>query len=90
MNVDVAFIGTNGLTVRRGLTTPDQAESMVKRAMVDAARRVITVCDHSKVGTDHFAHVAALQAVDTIVTDTGLDAETAAELEAAGPNVIRA
>lgn len=90
ISVDVAFIGTNGITVRRGLTTPDQDEALVKRAMVSAARRVVVLCDHSKFGSEHFAHVAGLDAVDTVVTDTDLDEDTAAELEAAGPAVVRA
>lgn len=89
IHVDVAFIGTNGLSVRRGLTTPDQDEAMVKRAMVLAARRVIVLCDHTKVGTDHFAQFAALDVVDTVITDIGLDAETAADIEAAGTSVVR-
>src|ERR1044072_8733759 len=37
--VDVGFLPTNGISVRRGLTTPDQAEAAVKRAMIAAARR---------------------------------------------------
>lgn len=88
--VDVAFIGTNGLSASRGLTTPDQSEALVKRAMVDSSRRAVVLADHTKVGTDHFALVAPLADIDTLVTDTGLDAETAAELEAAGPRVVRA
>ena len=36
--VDVAFIGTNGISPERGLTTPDTTESAVKRAMIRAAR----------------------------------------------------
>ena len=89
IHVDVAFIGTNGLSVRRGLTTPDQDEAMVKRAMVTSARRVVVLCDHTKVGTDHFANFATLDAVDTLITDIGLDAETAADIEAAGTTVVR-
>lgn len=88
--VDVAFLGTNGLDVERGLTTPDQGEAAVKRAFVNCARRTVVVADHSKVGQVHFAHVAALADIEKIVTDTGLDEETAAEIEAAGPIVVRA
>jgi DeoR family fructose operon transcriptional repressor len=90
ISVDVAFVGTNGLTVRRGLTTPDQDEARVKRAIVNSARRAVVLCDSSKVGTDHFAQFAALDAVDTVITDTGLDDETATEIEAVGPRVVRA
>jgi DeoR family fructose operon transcriptional repressor len=88
--VDVAFLGTNGLSVRRGLTTPDQDEAASKRAMAAASRRVVVLCDHSKIGTDHFAQFGTLADVDTVITDTELDDETAAEIEAAGPTVVRA
>lgn len=88
--VDVAFVGTNGLSRERGLTTPDQSEAAVKRAMIRAARRAVVLTDHSKVGIDHFALVSPLAEIDTIITDSGLDAETAAELEGEGPEVIRA
>ncbi|AYY12441.1 DeoR/GlpR transcriptional regulator [Actinobacteria bacterium YIM 96077] len=88
--VDVAFLGTNGLSVERGLTTADQTEAGVKHAMANAARRCVVLADHTKIGTDHFARVAAIDVVDTVITDTGLDDETATELEAAGPRVVRA
>lgn len=88
--VDVAFIGTNGLSVDRGLTTPDQAEAAVKAAMVAAARRAIVLTDHSKVGNDCFARFATLADIDLLVTDEGLDADVASEIESAGPRVVRA
>jgi DeoR family fructose operon transcriptional repressor len=88
--VDVAFLGTNGLSVRRGLTTPDQDEAATKRAMAAAGRRVIALCDHSKIGTDHFAQFARLEDVDTVITDAALDEDTAAEIEAAGPTIVLA
>src|SRR4051812_44554058 len=53
--VDVAFMGANGISVERGLTTPDVAEAEVKRAMIASARRTVVLADHTKVGIDHFA-----------------------------------
>lgn len=88
--VDVAFVGTNGVSVARGLSTPDQAEAAVKSAMVTAARRVVVLTDSSKVGTDCFARFATLEQVDSIITDDRLSDAEAAEFEAAGPTVVRA
>jgi DeoR family fructose operon transcriptional repressor len=88
--VDVAFLGTNGFSLERGLTTPDSAEAAVKSAFVAAARRSILLADHTKFGTDHFAQFADLAAIDVIVSDSDLSDEAAAELEAAGPQVVRA
>jgi len=85
--VDVAFIGTNGISVERGLTTPDTTESAVKRAMIGAARRSVVLADHSKVGQDHLSRFAALDEIDTLVTDTGLDVQVAEEFRSLGLKV---
>lgn len=90
IHADVAFLGSNGLSVRCGLTTPDQDEAATKRAMVACAARVVALVDSSKIGTDHFAKFGSLDQVDTVVTDTGLDPETADEIRAAGPEVLLA
>lgn len=87
---DVAFLGTNGLTVEHGLTTPDIAEAGVKRALVAASRRAVLLADHTKIGRTEFARVAPLSAIDTVVTDSDLHVEVAEELEAAGTRVVRA
>ncbi len=90
LRIDVAFMGTNGITPEAGLTTPDQAEAEVKRAMVTAAGRVVCLADHTKVGLAQLCRFARLTDVDTIVTDAGLEDSLAEELIAAGPEVIRA
>lgn len=88
--VDVALIGANGYSARRGMTTPDQAEAVAKRAMVDASRRAIVLADATKAGDDHFHRFAANEQIDLLVTDEGLDEETAAELGSEGVTVVRA
>jgi DeoR family fructose operon transcriptional repressor len=85
---DVAFMGTNSISVERGLTTPDLAEAAVKRALMSAARRVVVLADHTKFGRDDFALVAPLSDVDTVITDIGLDVELAGDIDAAGPQVV--
>jgi DeoR family fructose operon transcriptional repressor len=88
--VDVAIIGTNGLSVARGLTTPDQSESLVKRATVDSARKCVVLTDSSKTGDDHLHRFAQVADVDVVITDTDLDDDVAAEIRAAGPEVVTA
>jgi DeoR family fructose operon transcriptional repressor len=85
---DVAFMGTNGISVERGLTTPDIAEATVKRALIGAARRTVVLADHSKFGREDFARVAPLSVVDTVITDVELDVELAEDIETAGPRVV--
>lgn len=88
--VEVAFLATSGVSPARGLTTPDSAEASIKRAAIGSARRCVLLADHTKVGDDHFTKFAALNEIDTVITDSGLDAGSAAELAAAGPKVITA
>lgn len=88
--VDVAFLGTNGCSVRRGLTTPDPAEASVKRAMIAAARRAVLLADHTKFGNDHFARFGSLTDLDLIVTDSDVEDRLAVEMESAGVRVVQA
>jgi DeoR family fructose operon transcriptional repressor len=84
INVDVAFLGANAISVERGLTTPDPAEAAVKRRMLGSARRRILLADHSKVGAVSLCRHAGLSDLDLLITDTGLPAADLAALRAAG------
>jgi DeoR family fructose operon transcriptional repressor len=88
--VDVAFMGTNGCSVERGLTTPDPAEAAVKRAMIGAARRAVLLADHTKIGNDYLARFGSLADLDLLITDDGFNDELVMDVEAAGVRVIRA
>jgi DeoR family fructose operon transcriptional repressor len=88
--VDVAFMATNGLSIRRGLTTPDPAEAEVKGAMIRAARRAVLLADHTKIGIDHFARFGSLGDVDLLITGSGLSDAVTGELELAGLQTVRA
>lgn len=89
IQADVAFLGTNGISVERGMTTPDVTEAAVKRAIVKAARRTVVLADHTKIGRDEFATVAPITDVDTLVTDDRADHDLTSHIESAGVQVIR-
>lgn len=88
--VDVAFLGTNGLSVERGLTTPDPAEAAVKRAMIAASRRTVVLADHTKIGNDYLSRFGSLSDVDLLISDSSLNDELVSDVEAEGVRVIRA
>jgi DeoR family fructose operon transcriptional repressor len=90
VNVDVAFLGTNAISVERGLTTPDPAEAAVKRLMLGCARRRVLLADSSKVGGISLCQHASLSDIDLLITDTGISAADAAAIQAAGPIVEQA
>lgn len=88
-SIDVAFLGANGFTVERGFTTPEESEADVKRAMVAASRRCVVLADSSKAGLVQFQRFARPGDVELLITDAGLDAETAEVFEEAGTQVSR-
>ncbi|WP_030377383.1 MULTISPECIES: DeoR/GlpR family DNA-binding transcription regulator [unclassified Streptomyces] len=90
IRADVLFLAANGFSAAHGLTTPDLAESAVKRAAVAAARRVVLLADSAKHGQEHFARFGGLDDVDLLITDSGLSPEDAAAIESAGTEVVRA
>ncbi len=74
LRVDVAFIGTNGISIGHGLSTPDTEEAAVKRAMVKAANFVVVAADSSKIGREEFVSFAPVADVDVLVTDSEITA----------------
>ena len=88
LRVDVAFVGTNGITAEHGLSTPDHDEAAAKRAMVRAARRVVCLADSSKAGTETAIRFAGLDEVDVLVTDSGISAADRSAYEDAGVEVV--
>jgi DeoR family transcriptional regulator, fructose operon transcriptional repressor len=88
LRVDIAFVGTNAISVRHGLSTPDSDEAAVKRAMVHSANYVVVAADSSKVGREDFVSFAPIDAVDTLITDSEISIADRQELTAQGLEVV--
>lgn len=88
LNVDVAFIGVNGVSVERGLTTNNEEEAEVNRAMVDVARRVIVVADHSKLGRATLVQICPLDAAHVLITDREARVRDVEAIRQAGIEVV--
>ena len=86
MRADVAFIGTNALTIDHGLSTADSQEAAIKAAFVTNAHKVVVLCDSSKLGNDYLVSFASLADIDVVITDAAaptsfLDALRANDVE---------
>lgn len=88
--LDLAVLGTNGISLERGLTTPDPAVSALKARVIARSRRRVFVGVHTKFGVDSFARFADVADFHALVTDRGLRTIDAARYGALGPTVIRA
>ena len=72
LHVDTLVLGVHGITAREGLTTPNLVEGATDRAMVESARRLVVVADHTKWGVVGLSTIADLRQVDVLVTDAEL------------------
>jgi DeoR family fructose operon transcriptional repressor len=88
LRVDVAFLGTNGVTAEHGLTTPDPDEAAVKRALIASARRVVALADASKFGVETAVRFAAVGEIDVLVTDSDVSSADRRALTKAGVEVV--
>jgi DeoR family fructose operon transcriptional repressor len=85
--VDKAFIATNGISAKSGLSTPDINIAEVKKALIDIALEVIVICDNSKLGSVAFAKFAPIKMVDLLITDNNADPDELKAISECGVNV---
>lgn len=84
---DLLFLGAHALDLEGGISTPNPAEAAVDQVMMEQARRVVLVVDHSKFGTRTLCRIASLAEVDAVVTDERADAEVLEQLMKLGLDV---
>jgi DeoR/GlpR family transcriptional regulator of sugar metabolism len=72
LHVDLLFMGVHGMDQRRGFTTPNLMEADTNRALMEAARKVVVVADHTKWGVVGLSSIAALDEADILITDDEL------------------
>lgn len=83
LHVDVAFLGAHAIS---GDALSESSLSVVeaKRAMIEAARRVILLADHSKFRPPAFFEVARAEAIHDLVTDEGTPEAAIEAMDASG------
>lgn len=90
VRVDKTFLGTNGLDIREGITTPNMLEASTKRKMIAVAKQVILVADHSKMGQVSFSKVAEVTDMDHCILDSGVSDKFIRELTQMGVEITLA
>lgn len=87
LEVDVAFLGTYGVSAARGFSTPDPSEAAIKRSMIKSAKRSIVLADNTKLQQTHLSAFASFENVALLITDDEGPPESVDELRAAGLTV---
>jgi DeoR family transcriptional regulator of aga operon len=87
LNLDIVFLGVDGIAPEPGLTTHHEIEAHTNRALIERARRVVVVADSSKIGRVAFARICELDRVDELITDSAADPRALATIADAGVGV---
>lgn len=82
-----AFLSGNGLTVDRGLSTPDVLAATVDQAIVRAAEEVVVLADYTKLGVDTMVQTVEVDAISHLVTDERADPDILNGLRRGGVDV---
>ena len=86
-NLDVVFMGLNGISAGGGVTTYDQDDGRIVTALLEHAKTVIAVTESAKVGKVTFARICDIERVHELITDDQADQTELAAIEAAGVRV---
>lgn len=87
LNLDMTFLGVDGIDMDEGLTTHHEVEAHTNRVMVERCRRVVIVADHTKIGQVRFAKICPLQRSHQLITDAAADPALVGKLRDAGLKV---
>lgn len=84
LHFDIAFVGTNAVSIRRGLSTPDPDEAAIKRDMITNSDRVVLLTDHTKFAQNSLVRYADLTEIDLVITGIELEESYRTALADAG------
>lgn len=86
-NVRIAFVGTDGFSIERGMTTQLVEGAEIVKAMKERAEATWLVADSSKYGKTGFVSVLSLSEVDGIITDSRIEEDALRIMSEAALNV---
>lgn len=83
-----AFIGADGISLSRGLSSYDEHESLITLKMAENADEVFLLCDSTKIEKDSFVNFAPISIIDYVITDKDLDAKLISKYQRNNVNLI--
>jgi DeoR family transcriptional regulator of aga operon/DeoR family fructose operon transcriptional repressor len=87
VHIQTAFVGAVGFTLDQGLTDVNAGEAEFKRLLVEAARQVVAVIDHSKWDRVAFTTFCLADRLELVITDPGAPAPMVESVRARGVEV---
>ncbi len=74
MHLDIAFMGTIGVSAQQGMTTTDPAEAFTKEQAMARASRIVLLADSTKFGKTSFVRFGTIDQISTVISDKQMPA----------------
>jgi DeoR/GlpR family transcriptional regulator of sugar metabolism len=81
------FLSGEGVTVERGLTTPNVFAAATDQALMSAGSQVVVLADHTKIGRETMCQTVPTDRIDVLITDSRADPDVVRRLRAEGIDV---
>ena len=88
LSADLYFMGVTGVHARAGLSTGDQEEAAVKRALHKRAAETVVLASHEKLGAASAFAIIPLKQIATLVVPPGTPAKLLRGFKTGGLNVV--
>lgn len=75
VNPDIAFVTCNSWSIERGITTPTEDKTILKRDLIANAAKKVMIADSSKYGKYSLYKVCDLNELDMLISDGQLQPE---------------
>jgi DeoR family fructose operon transcriptional repressor len=82
--LDVALIGSNGISIKNGCTTPSESVSATKAAAINASHKSILLALSNRWGFDSFVKFADIKDFTEAISDSDMDPQTYKQFTAQG------
>ncbi|MBJ7882384.1 DeoR/GlpR family DNA-binding transcription regulator [Gelidibacter salicanalis] len=69
IHADICFVGVSGITLDKGITDEGYEIALIKKAMIDASDKVVSLITSNKLNVRQNYSVCPLVGIDVIVTD---------------------
>ena len=70
-----AFIGADGISLKKGLSSYDEKEGFITRKMMENSDEVLLLCDSSKIEKNSFVNFASIAGIHRLITDNLISRE---------------
>lgn len=87
-NIDIAFIGVDGIDAEAGCTNYDPAGALANDALLNRGKKRVVLADATKIGRIALAPLCPVSKIDLLVTDSSAPADAVGAIRQAGCDVV--